>query len=180
MTSVASRSKSLLASGQDQPSRLRTASAWLTLFAFWLLLSGFFTPFLIAAGAGCAAAVLWLAHRMDLIDQEGHPVHLSVAAALWYWPWLVKEIVKSAWDVSRIILHPRLPISPALVRFVPSQATDVGLVVHANSITLTPGTMCVEARADEFLVHALTSAGAEGVGKDSEMDRRVRRLEGKP
>jgi multicomponent Na+:H+ antiporter subunit E len=53
----------------------------------------------------------------------------------------------------------------------------VGLVTHANSITLTPGTITVEADHDEFLVHALTRENAEGLA-GSEMDRRVRRLEG--
>jgi multicomponent Na+:H+ antiporter subunit E len=152
------------------------AALVLTLFIFWLLLSGIYTPFLVLAGLGASIAVGVLAWRMDLADREGHPVHLT-AAALAYWPWLVKEIVKSGWQVSRIILHPRLPISPALVRFQPSQKSAVGLVTHANSITLTPGTITVEADHQEFLVHALTSAAAAGV-VDSEMDRRVSRLEG--
>jgi multicomponent Na+:H+ antiporter subunit E len=155
---------------------LQRVSIVLTLFLFWLVLSGYYTAFLVAAGAGSALAVGWLAWRMEAADREGHPVHFT-RAALTYWPWLVKEIVVSGLQVSRIILHPRLPISPTLARFKPSQASTVGLVTHANSITLTPGTITVEARHDEFLVHALTRAGAEGLA-GSEMDRRIRRLEG--
>lgn len=146
------------------------------LFIFWLLLSGMYTPFLVLAGLGASIAVAALAWRMDVADREGHPVHLTAAAAA-YWPWLIKEIVKAGWQVSRIILHPRLPISPTLVRFQPSQKSAVGLVTHANSITLTPGTITVEADHREFLVHALTRAAAAGV-VDSEMDRRVSRFEG--
>jgi multicomponent Na+:H+ antiporter subunit E len=153
-------------------------SVWATLLVFWLLLSGIYTAFLVAAGIGCAAAVVALAVRMRLIDVEGHPIRYGFWAVFWYWPWLVKEIVKSAWQVSAAILHPRLPISPRVVRFKPSQKSEVGLVIHANSITLTPGTMTIEAHADEFLVHALTEETAAGVGNGSEMDRRVARLEG--
>jgi len=76
--------------------------------------------------------------------------------ALRYTGWLIWEIVKSAWVVSKIILHPRLPISPTMVRFKPTQRTVVGLVTHANSITLTPGTITMQAEPDEFLVHSLT------------------------
>ena len=112
-------------------------------FSFWLLLSGFFTAFLVGAGAASALAVVAFSRRMDVVDREGHPIHLSWRA-LTYWPWLIKEIVKSAWDVSKIILDPRLPISPTLVRFKPTQRTPEGLVTHANSITLTPGTISVE------------------------------------
>jgi multicomponent Na+:H+ antiporter subunit E len=150
---------------------LHTLSSAFALFAFWLLLSGYFTPFLMAAGAGSAIAVVLFARRMQVVDHEGFPVQLGLPI-LRYWIWLLKEIVKSAWQVSRIILHPALPISPTMVRFKPSQTTTVGLVVHANSITLTPGTITVEAEADHFLVHALTREGAEGAAS-GDMDGRV-------
>lgn len=155
-----------------------SVSLFICLYLFWLLLSGFFTPFLLSAGAGCALAVVWFARRMDVVDAEGHPIQLG-PRALVYWAWLFKEIAKSAWDVSRIILDPKLPISPTMVRFKPTQRTDVGLVIHANSITLTPGTITIEAGPDEFLVHGLTRGGAEAV-MDSEMDRRVTACEGRP
>jgi multicomponent Na+:H+ antiporter subunit E len=154
----------------------RSAVLFLVLYAFWILMSGFFTPFLLAAGAGSSLAVAWIAHRMEVADREGHPYHLSWGAA-GYWPWLVREICKSGLQVARIVLHPRLPVSPALARFRPSQQTSVGLVTHANSITLTPGTITVEAGPESFLVHGLTRAGAQGC-VDSDMDRRVRRFEG--
>jgi multicomponent Na+:H+ antiporter subunit E len=147
------------------------------LAVFWVLLSGFFTPFLLAAGFGSALAVVWFARRMDVVDDEGHPIRLG-ARALVYWPWLLKEIVKAAWDVSKIILHPKLPISPTMVRFKPSQATDVGLVIHAQSITLTPGTITIECGPGEFLVHGLTRSGAEATIA-SEMDRRCTACEGR-
>lgn len=149
--------------------------AFCALLGFWLLLSGHFTLFLVLAGIGSSAAVVWLALRMEVVDREGVPADFW-RVALSYWPWLGWEIVKAAWDVSKIILHPRLPISPTLVRFKPSQQSSVGLVTHANSITLTPGTITVQASAQEFLVHGLTKAGAEAcIGSD--MDRRIRELE---
>ena len=153
-----------------------SVSLFISLYLFWLLLSGFFTTFLMSAGAGSALAVVWFARRMDVVDAEGHPIHLGPKALI-YWPWLLKEVVKSAWDVSKIILHPNLPISPTLVRCKPTQKTDVGLVLHANSITLTPGTITIEAEPHEFLVHGLTRSSAQGV-INSEMDRRVTACEG--
>lgn len=155
---------------------LHAAGAFVALYAFWLLLSGYFTPFLMGAGAASAFAVVLFARRMRVIDREGHPHHLGRRAVLSYWPWLVREIVKAGWDVSLRILDPRLPISPALARFRPGQQTDLGLVIHANSITLTPGTISIEVGRDEFLVHALTAQGAASL-EGSEMDRRVTALE---
>ena len=155
---------------------MHVLSAIFVLFVFWLLLSGYWEPFLIAAGAASAIAVVWLAHRMDVIDQEGHPIHLGWSA-LTYWPWLFKEIAKSAWDVAKIIVHPQLPVSPQMVRVKATQRTTVGLVTYAHSITLTPGTVSVEVAGDTLVVHALTREGAASLAEGA-MDRRVTRFEG--
>jgi len=155
---------------------LHSAILFVLFYAFWLLMSGHYTPFLLGMGAASSAAVVWLARRMDVADREGHPVHLGWSALL-YWPWLVKEILKSALEVSRVVLDPRLPVSPTVVRFRPRQKTVVGLVTHANSITLTPGTLSVEVSPEQFVVHGLTRTGAEAA-VDSDMDRRVARFEG--
>lgn len=155
---------------------IQFASLLAALYLFWVLMSGIFTPFLLAAGFASALAVAWLAHRMELNDREGHPFHLTWSAVS-YWPWLVKEILKSSIDVSRVILDPRLPATPTVVRFRPRQKTAVGLVTHANSITLTPGTLSIEVAPGEFLVHGLTRESASAA-VDSDMDRRVERFEG--
>ena len=155
---------------------LRLISAFVVLYLFWLVLSGYFTLFLMSAGAACSIAVVWFARRMEVIDAEGHPVQLGWRIVA-YWIWLSKEIAKSAWEVSRIVVDPRLPISPTMISFKPSQKTTVGLVIHANSITLTPGTITIDATKDGFMVHALTRAGAEGV-TSGDMDRRVSACEG--
>lgn len=146
------------------------------LYSFWLLLSGMFTPFLLASGAGSTVAIWFFARRMDVIDHEGFPIQLGWQALLSYWPWLAREIFKSAWDVTKRIIDPRLPISPTLIEFAPSQKSDLGLVIHANSITLTPGTIAIEVQPGRFLVHALTREGAAGLA-GSEMDRRCTEME---
>lgn len=155
---------------------MRALSLFLALFGFWLLLSGYFVPFLIAAGAGSASAVVLLAHRMQVVDHESVPINFIWRIPI-YWPWLFKEIAKSAWTVARIIVNPRLPISPTLVRVRTSQKTSVGVVTYANWITLTPGTISVEVNREEILVHALTREGADGL-LEGEMARRVTQFEG--
>ena len=158
---------------------VRALAFLLSLFAFWLLLSGMFTPFLIAAGFGCSVAVVLMARHMNRIGGDTQPIHLRWLAYAAYHPWLFKEILFSAWDVTKRILHPHLPITPTLVEFTPAQTTDIGLVIHANSITLTPGTITVEAEHGRMLVHALTREAAASLA-GSEMDRRCAALEPKP
>jgi multicomponent Na+:H+ antiporter subunit E len=151
-------------------------SAAVGLYLFWLGLSGHYTLFLMSIGAGCAIGIVLLSKRMAVIDHEGHPVALLLRAA-WYWPWLVWQMVLSGISVTRIILSPSLPISPALIRVRASQKTAVGLVTYANSITLTPGTVSVEIEGDTILVHAITEDGARDVASGG-MDAMVTRFEG--
>ena len=146
------------------------------LFAFWLVLSGHYTPVLIAAGAVSAVVCVLAAIRMRVADPEGHPIELF-RGALTYWPWLAWEIAKSAWAVTKIILHPTLPISPTMTTVRASQKTATGVATYANSITLTPGTITVGVSGNDLTVHALVRDGAldlEGGG----MDRRVSEFEG--
>lgn len=158
---------------------MRIASLAAALFLFWLLLSGHYTPFLIASGLAVAIVVAVLGIRSGYADEEGHPVDYLLRG-LAYWPWLIVEIAKSALSVARIIVDPKLPISPRLIRTKVSQRTAVGIATYANSITLTPGTITVEVnrRGQEFLVHALTEGSAAGV-EEGTMDRRVTSFEGR-
>jgi multicomponent Na+:H+ antiporter subunit E len=155
---------------------MRLASLAIVLFLLWLALSGHYTPFLVAAGAGAAVLCVIVAARMGIADAEGHPVHLA-PGALTYFPWLFWEIAKSAWGVSKLILNPRLPISPTMTKVAATQRTTVGVVTYANSITLTPGTITTGVKGNVLTVHALARDGALDLEAGA-MDARVSRFEG--
>ena len=162
--------------GDGKGMEMRYVSLASLLFAFWLALSGHYTPMLLTAGAVCAVACVFAAIRMRSADPEGHPIELFWGA-ITYFPWLFVEIAKSGWSVTKVILHPSLPISPTMTVVRASQKTPAGMATYANSITLTPGTITAGVRGNEFTVHALVRDGAidlEGGG----MDRRVSQFEG--
>ena len=154
---------------------MRAVSLTAFLFAFWLALSGHYTPVLIAAGLICAALCTYVVMRARLLDPEGHPIRL-LKGAVTYFPWLAWEITKSAWSVAKMILNPALPISPTMTVVKASQRTPAGVATYANSITLTPGTITVGVRGDELTVHALVRDGADDLEAGG-MDRRVSRFE---
>lgn len=146
------------------------------LYALWLLLSGYLhEPLLLGLGILSVCAVIFIAHRMDVVDREGHPIHLS-HRAIAYLPWLLAEIVKSNIAVAKVILRPRMPLSISVMTTPGSQRSDLGLTIYANSITLTPGTVTLGIEEGVLSVHALTSEAAEGVAS-GDMDRRVAALE---
>ena len=96
---------------------------------------------------------------------------------IFYYPWLIREIAKSAWAVTKIIINPKLPISPTMTVVRASQRTAAGVATYANSITLTPGTITVGVNGNDLTVHALVREGAIDL-EGGEMDRRVSRFEG--
>ena len=155
---------------------MRLVSLTVVLFLFWLALSGHYTPFLVGAGVGSAILCALVAARLRIADSEGHPVHL-MRGALTYVPWLLWEIAKSAWAVTKIILHPRLPISPTMTKVIASQKTTVGVATYANSITLTPGTITTGVKGNVLTVHALVRDGAADL-EGGAMDARVSQYEG--
>lgn len=155
---------------------MRYISLTAFLYLFWLVLSGHYTPMLIVAGLVCSVLCLLAAIRVRTADEEGHPIEFF-RGAITYLPWLTVEIGKSAWAVTKIILHPRLPISPTMTVVTATQRTAVGTATYANSITLTPGTITVAVDGDKLTVHALVTEGALDLEAGG-MDRRVSQFEG--
>ncbi len=56
---------------------LQALSLGAVLYGLWLLLSGHYQPLLLGLGVASTIVVVLIARRMDLIDRECHPVHLS-------------------------------------------------------------------------------------------------------
>ncbi len=67
-------------------------------------------------------------------------------------------------------------VQPQLIKVNASEQSDMGRVILANSITLTPGTVTVALIDDELTIHALTKEMAD-TATIKEMDRRIRELE---
>ncbi|HET9949779.1 MAG TPA: Na+/H+ antiporter subunit E [Longimicrobiales bacterium] len=156
---------------------LRAFGMGAILFGFWLLLSGHYdSPLLLGLGVGSCALVVWIAHRMEVVDHEGLPLHLG-GRVVRYFPWLLKEIAKSNLAVARIVLDPKLPIDPGIARLRTPLRTPLGKVIFANSVTLTPGTITTGVEGDQVEIHALVRSDLEGA-EDGEMMRRVLRVEG--
>ncbi len=155
---------------------VRAIGLYGALFGVWLLLSGFFTPFFLGLAVVCCALVVAIALRMDAVDREPLAITLGWRFVT-YLPWLVKEIFVANVEVARLILHPALPIEPLVLKAATSQKSELGQVIYANSITLTPGTVSVDVGPSAIQVHCLTRRLAADI-ESGEMDRRVSRLEG--
>lgn len=151
----------------------------LALFAFWLVLSGERDWFHLALGAGAATWIALGTRRLLSLDPPIVTRRLRwregwrLAA---YVPWLVWQIVVGSFEVAWVVLHPRLPISPRLVRLHVPLPHNLARLVLANSITLTPGTVTLDVDGDEFVVHALTASSAAALGSAESPGDMIRRV----
>lgn len=134
---------------------LKTAA----LFVMWVILSGKFNPFHLGLGLVLSFCVAWV--------NSGHspfvPRFRLWGKILWYLPWLFTRIVYSSLHLTKLILHPRLPIRPRLIRYESTLQEPPAVVLLGNSITLTPGTITVEINGRVLLVHAMDEVSGEDV-----------------
>jgi multicomponent Na+:H+ antiporter subunit E len=163
--------------GQLQAGRLQyramaaSLAVFFTCFVTWMLLAGQFRPIDFVFGAVGAALVALVNRDLEQLSE----VLRHGGGLLRYVPWLLREVWLANLQVVKIVLHPRLPIDPVLVRVPARLSTDLARTVFANSITLTPGTITIEAGPDELLVHALTQGAADDLVAGT-MARRVGRI----
>ena len=151
-------------------------SLTVSLAAFWLLNSGHFDPILLALGLVSVVLVVGIALRMTIVDTD-HPSLAVYLRAIGYFAWLMKEIVLANLHVVRRIWALKPQISPTLITLEASQVSDLGKVIYANSITLTPGTITLEITGNQLQVHTLTREAAQDL-LDDQMNKRVKRVEG--
>ena len=150
-------------------------SLFFYLVVTWLLLSGHFDKLPLILGAISCILVVYLARKMEIIDDESQPLHLGLRLPK-YWFWLGREIIRANFDVARQILDPKMPIDPRLFEVEPQQASDLARVIYANSITLTPGTITTDLSPTRIQIHAL-GASAEKDIRTGKMAAKIAALE---
>ena len=131
-------------------------------FLVWLALAGALDGQEALAGLFVAALIPLLAWRqLALFD--------ALRPGLWL-PWhllrylavFLLTLVRANLDMARRVLSPRLPINPDTVEVRTALTSDLGRLLLANSITLTPGTLTVDVEADRLRVHWIdVSPGAD-------------------
>ena len=134
-----------------------------TLFFFlvWLLLSESFDRFHMGLGLLSAFGVAWL-------NTDRHPTRAAIPPlrVMRYIPWLMLQVIQSGIHLSYLILHPSLPIEPKLFRYKTKLMEDAGIVLLANSITLTPGTITLEINGQELVIHAIDETAVSDITND--------------
>lgn len=159
------------------------------LFIFWLVLSFPANPFSslgkidllqhVVAGIILSLVLTW-SFRLPIFTEKEIAAHsLSVIVRfLFYLFHLVVEIILAGVDVALRVLRKKLDISPGMVEFRTPLKDDIPITLNANSITLTPGTITIEAEktADGdsiFLVHCISQKAVKSIMEEGGFVKRI-------
>jgi len=158
---------------------------FMALFGFWLILSAQIDFKTIMLGLIIALIIPWLCRRILYVPAVNTPrrayaiFSLPYAKLGAYLLWLLKELVKANIDVALLVLNPKMPINPQVIKFKKTMDNPVAQTILANSIILTPGTITVDVEDHVFTIHALTKEAALSLAPDAgegEMPARVAAL----
>lgn len=147
---------------------------FLVMISFWFIFSGVFTPLIVILAIVSGLIVTFLSNDLFFPDKK---VNLKLIIKIFmYVPWLFWQIVLANIQVLKILLRKDLDIDPSMIEFDPKVESDIGLVIFANSITLTPGTVTIFADKNRFFVHTLDPIFADGLD-GGEMQSRILEIE---
>lgn len=135
-------------------------STFVICFLVWIILAGVSPPELLLGGAVSIVLSLLIARFTDINISWKTPLQIVLFIVL-YVPVFLYELIKSNIDVLFRVLNPKLPINPGFVRVKTGISGRIGKLILANSITLTPGTISVDADDDSVYVHWIDVKGSK-------------------
>ena len=149
----------------------------LIMFVFWIFLSGEFSFILLLSGVISSLLVSYMSNDLLIGNGDMKLGFIRTIRFIRFLPWLLWQIVLANIDLALRTLHPKMPINPMLINIKNNLKTDLGMVILANSITLTPGTVTIDVNENEFLVHVISEKAAQSL-ISGEMQARVKKIEG--
>lgn len=153
---------------------------YILFFLVWIIFNGNITVEITVLGLVISAGMYIFACRfMNYSIKKDIAYGKRIFRILQYTGVLVWEIIKANFAVIKLITSSRYDLEPVLVRFKADLRTRQALVVLANSITLTPGTITVSLEGNEYVVHCLDKELAKGMNHSMfvELLKKMERIE---
>jgi multicomponent Na+:H+ antiporter subunit E len=128
---------------------------FLVLMLFWLVLTLNFQIPSLLIGIGISFLISLITYNIFIQDNEG--IHSRFFITAWYLFVyifvLMYEMFLASLDVIYRVIT--MDIKPEIVMIKSKIKSDMGILLLANSITLTPGTITVDIEGDYIYVHWL-------------------------
>ncbi|MDI1483618.1 Na+/H+ antiporter subunit E [Polyangium sp. y55x31] len=150
----------------------------LLLAIVWMFIQASFSLRSLAVGFGIGFLAITFLQRL----RGSHVYFLTAVWVVRLFAFFVIDLVRSNLTLARDILRPVPAFLPALVRFEVSDLSPVETALLANLVSLTPGTLTVDAEDDgsAIYVHALYGGDPDGVRRRiGRLARMIRRAGGR-
>lgn len=127
-------------------------------FLLWIILCGDLTAEILVFDLAVTCTVYWFTCRFCRWSFAKEKVVMRLLVpGICYVGLLLREIVKANLAMLKILLGGALKrqVQPLLINVQVPLKSNIAKMTLANSITLTPGTITVENRGTEFVVHCI-------------------------
>ncbi|MEW9093827.1 MAG: Na+/H+ antiporter subunit E [Clostridiaceae bacterium] len=143
-----------------------------SLFIFWIILSESITLERLSIGLIISYLVFRFNEYLnrELMEKNSKKVSFNVKKItifLKYLSTLILEIFKSNIHVAKIVLSPKMNISPNICTVDTKIQSNLLKTVLANSITLTPGTLTLIMDDDKLIIHCLQEENIKDLEESS-------------
>lgn len=137
---------------------------YILLFLAWIIFNGQITFEICWMGLIFSAVIYAFCCKfLNLSFKKDINMCKKVGQIIRYLVVLLVEIFKANIACLKVVISSKYECEPAIVRFKADLKSDLAVVVLADSITLTPGTITVLHEGNELTVHCLDKSFAEGL-----------------
>jgi multicomponent Na+:H+ antiporter subunit E len=123
------------------------------MFIIWMLLAGNTGLHNVIAGLLAAGVITLVMGKLFASNPHYFGHTTKYLWFLWYVPVFAWECLKANIDVAVRIIKPSLPINPGIIKVKTTIKSDIGLTILANSVTLTPGTLCIDVDTEKGFLY---------------------------
>ncbi len=115
----------------------------------WTFLTGSFTPNTLIEGFIVGYLVLWLASPLYGPSTYFKKFRQAISFLLFF----VWELIVATLRVAYVVIKPNLDIQPGIVAVPLDVKTDMEIMLLANMITITPGSLSLDVSYDRRVIY---------------------------
>jgi multicomponent Na+:H+ antiporter subunit E len=104
----------------------------------------------VVVGSGAAALIAPL-----FLFEAGALDPRRIMRGLAYVPFFLWQMIVANLRIALVVLNPAMPVRPSIVRAKTRLSSPAGKLLLTSSITLTPGTLAVDAKDDDLYIHCV-------------------------
>ena len=125
----------------------------------WSALTGSFEPVDLLFGFVLGYLVLWVISRMGKPNRYFKQIPLGIELVLFF----LADLLRANIRMASIILSPRMKLRPAVVAVPLILKTEPAVILLANMMTLTPGTLSLDISTDRqiLFIHTVWLSDAD-------------------